>query len=112
MTEKIVATVIGVCGFSLTVFGLIAKLAAKITTLENKAVTMEKVINEIIKRQGEEMDATRKDLQDHDKIVTVLTTEMANFKEDLKGINTKLDQLITASLCCPSTKSKTRKRSV
>ena len=78
MTEKIVATVIGVCGFSLTVFGLIAKLAAKITTLENKAVTMEKVINEIIKRQGEEMAATRKALQDHDKIVTVLTTEMAN----------------------------------
>lgn len=94
MWQKVITTSIAVLGFCVTVTIQVVRLAAKITTLENKAVEMDRTLADIVRKQLKETEQTQHVLQEHDKLLAVLNSQMVDIKSDLKTIDNKLDQLL------------------
>lgn len=94
MSTTVITTSIAIATFILTMVTQIIRLTVKITTLENGATQMDKELCKVIQAQEKELENTRQTLQEHEKLITVLTTQMTDIKDDLHTINSKLDRLL------------------
>lgn len=97
MFEKMIGTWIALAGFCISVVTIIIRLSTRIVTLENKAAEMDKDLCKIMQSQQTELEQTRRDLTEHEKSIAVLTSQMADVKNIVTSINTKIDRLLTAS---------------
>lgn len=108
----IISAVVAIVGTIITLIGIIVRLAVKINTLENGAKAMDKELLKLVDKQDCELRITRATLEKHAGDLAVLKTQMSDIKEGLGTINNKLDTLLTADLCSPAVKRKSKKRSV
>lgn len=97
MLQKLIATWISVGTFAIAVITALAKVIARQVTVENKVAGMEKELCQIKERQYNEMKLLQVQVANNEKTVAVLTSQMADVKQSLTTIETKLDRLIAAS---------------
>lgn len=95
MLVGIVSASIGVATFIILVSTNIIRITAKIVTLENGAKAMQKRIDEFTARQTALLDKANATIQEHDKTLAVLTSQMADIKAGICTINAKLDAMAT-----------------
>lgn len=93
MSVAIISASIGIATFIVMMSTHIIKITTKIVTLENGAKTMQKNIDEFTARQTLLLDKANATIQEHDKLLAVLTDQMADIKAGICSINNKLDAL-------------------
>jgi len=93
MSVAIISASIGIATFIVMVSTHIIRITAKIVTLENGAKTMRKDIDDFTARQTVLLDKATATIQEHDKLLAVLTNQMADIKAGICSINDKLDAL-------------------
>lgn len=93
MSVAIISASIGIATFIVMMSTHIIKITTKIVTLENGAKTMRKDIDEFTARQTLLLDKANAVIQEHDKLLAVLTNQMADIKAGICSINDKLDAL-------------------
>lgn len=91
MLVGIISASIGVATFVILVSTNIIRITAKIVTLENGAKAMQKHIDDFTTRQTALLDKANETIQEHDKTLAVLTSQMADIKAGICTINAKLD---------------------
>lgn len=95
MSAQIVSVIIGASSFAITLFLQVIRLTVKLTTTDNKVVAMDEKLKTLACEKKSENAAFAKMLNDHDKTLTILTTQMADIKGELAKMNDKLDLLLT-----------------
>lgn len=93
MSIAIISATIGIATFIVMISTHIIRITAKIVTLENGAKTMTKRIDDFTARQTLLLDKANATIQEHDKLLAVLTNQMADIKAGICSINNKLDAL-------------------